>query len=91
MASISYSFVFFFCVLLGWNRVFGQQLYNVTVDDNDPTIQYSGDWKLSLKNELDEGWYHMLTQDPNAEAVFKFTGKLDMFYWPAPVLLTSVS
>lgn len=49
---------------------------NVTVDDQDPSILYSppGAWGLSANSSLDFGGAHMLTQNPNATAVFKFTG-----------------
>ncbi|KAF9445838.1 hypothetical protein P691DRAFT_244559 [Macrolepiota fuliginosa MF-IS2] len=85
MASILYFFVFIFCILL---QVFGQELSNVTIDDNNSAIRYIGNWNLSAWNVLDEGGYHMLTDDPNAVAIFEFTGVAVFFLsprWPYDV------
>jgi hypothetical protein len=50
---------------------------NVTVDDGDGRIAYSppGAWTKSAQTQLDHGGSHMLTQNPNAIAVFNFTGE----------------
>jgi len=49
---------------------------NVTVDDGDSRIVYfpPGAWSRSVQMPLDYGGSHMLTQQPNATAVFNFTG-----------------
>ena len=55
---------------------------NITVDDTDQTlIHYSpGDaWQKSTQSSLDYGGTHMLTNDPNAIAVFQFTGEYGSF------------
>ncbi|KAH9483673.1 hypothetical protein JR316_0003143 [Psilocybe cubensis] len=63
---------------------------NVTVDDQDPSISYSpqGAWGLSANSSLDIGGAHMLTQNPNGTAVFRFTG-IAVYYlsplWPYTV------
>jgi hypothetical protein len=50
---------------------------NVTVDDGDTRITYSppGAWKKSAETQLNYGGSHMLAQNPNATAVFNFTGE----------------
>lgn len=50
---------------------------NVTVDDGDSRITYSppGAWRKSEQTQLDYGGSHMLTQNPNATAIFNFTGE----------------
>jgi hypothetical protein len=50
---------------------------NVTVDDGDSRITYSPSsaWRKSEQTQLNYGGSHMLTQNPNATAVFNFTGE----------------
>lgn len=57
--------------------VLGQVLQNRTFDDNDPAIRYTGQWSVKFEAgiSLNTGGAHMYTQDPNAQAAFKFTGK----------------
>lgn len=73
MALIS---LFIFLFLAFRHTVLGQVLQNNTIDDSDPVMRYFGDWWKSVPSELDEGGGHMLTSDPNAQAVFEFTGEL---------------
>lgn len=55
---------------------------NVTVDDGDSRIIYSppGAWSRSVQMPLDYGGSHMLTQNPNATAVFNFTGMCNITF-----------
>ncbi len=55
---------------------------NVTVDDGDSKIIYSppGAWSRSMQMPLDYGGSHMLTQNPNATAVFNFTGMCNITF-----------
>ncbi|KAH6891583.1 hypothetical protein BKA70DRAFT_850997 [Coprinopsis sp. MPI-PUGE-AT-0042] len=59
-------------------------LRNLTVDDDDPRIRYEppGAWHLSDNSTLDVGYAHMLTENPNATAIFNFTGVAIYFMSP---------
>lgn len=59
---------------LGQLALSARCLQNVTLDDNDSQIQYSGDWGRSTSTDLDYGGSHVLTSNTSAEAVFQFTG-----------------
>ena len=50
---------------------------NITVDDGDSRIIYSppGAWTKSAQTQLDYGGSHMLSQNPNATAIFNFIGE----------------
>jgi hypothetical protein len=50
-----------------------QALQNITIDDSDSTITYTGDWRRSVSS-LDFGGSHAFTVDPTAQAVVAFTG-----------------
>ncbi|KAK7438220.1 hypothetical protein VKT23_018151 [Stygiomarasmius scandens] len=54
---------------------------NVTVDDSDPSIQYSGAWAVSQNNLDNNGSLHF-TQDQSASVKFNFTGTA--FYYLSP-------
>ncbi|KXN84948.1 hypothetical protein AN958_11890 [Leucoagaricus sp. SymC.cos] len=63
-------------------------LRNVTVDDNNPSIQYVGDWSRSTQTDLDYGGTHMLTTNASSRALFNFTGVAVYFMsplWPYAV------
>ncbi|KAE9395129.1 hypothetical protein BT96DRAFT_826665 [Gymnopus androsaceus JB14] len=48
---------------------------NVTVDDNDSSIQYSDGWSVSTGfNSLDYGGFHHLSDSNTSTANFTFTG-----------------
>jgi hypothetical protein len=50
---------------------------NVTIDDSDSSIQYTGGWGLnSESNEDDYGGFHHVTSDRSAYATLSFTGVL---------------
>lgn len=53
-----------------------QILTNITVDDTDPSISYSGAWEPSSTHvsRLDIGGTHTLSEDANGFATFTFTG-----------------
>lgn len=69
-------FTFIFPIFfLHWSVVLGRVLQNRTVDDNDPTIRYTGQWIKSAVSSLDVGGVHMFTQDPSARATLNFTGE----------------
>ncbi|KAJ7088500.1 hypothetical protein B0H15DRAFT_780660 [Mycena belliarum] len=65
-------------------------LLNVTIDDTDPAIVYTGVWEPSstLMSSLDYGGTHTLSADTNAKATLKFTG-VAVYYlvprWPYAV------
>lgn len=48
---------------------------NVTVDDNDPSIQYTDGWGQATPTDLDHGGVHTLTTNTSAQALFNFTGE----------------
>ncbi len=48
---------------------------NITVDDTDPLITYTGTWSLSSPSELDQGGAHHLAEDDASSASFTFTGE----------------
>jgi len=50
-------------------------LQNVTVDDNDSSIQYIGQWSQSDPNDLDYEGSHAYTTDSTSEAYVNFTGQ----------------
>ncbi|CAG7846575.1 SubName: Full=Uncharacterized protein {ECO:0000313/EMBL:CCA67792.1} [Serendipita indica DSM 11827] len=62
-------------------------LTNITVDDNDASISYTGRWDgvNAHPSSLNYGEYHTVTEDPQAKAVFTFTG-IAVYYisslWP---------
>jgi hypothetical protein len=51
-------------------------MYNVTIDDNDPSIIYQppASWVISVLDTLDAGGRHHVTSDSDATASFTFTG-----------------
>jgi hypothetical protein len=51
-------------------------LLNVTIDDTDPAIVYSGTWEPSASHlsGLDYGGTHTLSSDTTASATLTFTG-----------------
>jgi len=60
-------------ILLG--VVSGQLLRNITVDDNNPAIKYTGTWITGTTKEADSyGGGHRSTKQENAYATFHFTG-----------------
>jgi hypothetical protein len=71
-AILQLSFFFFTLVVIQQ----GEALYNVTVDDQDPSISYfpQGSWYETDHGTLDAGGQHMLTSDPEAYATFTFKG-----------------
>ena len=56
--------------------LFVNAMHNVTVDDNDPSITYqpSDSWLVSVFDVLDAGGSHHVISDPDATALFSFTG-----------------
>ena len=50
-------------------------LQNVTVDDNDSSIQYIGQWSQSDPNDLDYEGSHAYTTNSTSEAYANFTGQ----------------
>jgi hypothetical protein len=55
-------------------------MHNVTIDDTDLSILYSGDWNTSAddtQNGLDYGGSHHVSNDPDATATWNFTGQLE--------------
>jgi hypothetical protein len=66
-------------------------MHNVTIDDTDASIIYSGDWNTSAddtQNGLDYGGSHHVSNDPDATATWNFTGVAFYYYgplWPYPV------
>ena len=48
-------------------------LRNITIDDSDSMITYTGDWRRS-NSTLDFGGSHAYTLDPEAQAVVTFIG-----------------
>lgn len=59
-------------------------LRNLTADDDDRRIRYepSRAWIMSENSTLDFGYAHMLTEHPNATAIFEFTGELESLSIP---------
>jgi len=49
-----------------------QAKHNVTIDNKNSTISYSGDWEF--QDDYDNGASDHWTNDDDAEAEFKFTG-----------------
>jgi hypothetical protein len=47
---------------------------NVTIDDGDPAIAYTGTW-TRFSSPLDAGGSHQLGEDDGVLASFTFTGK----------------
>ncbi|TDL17654.1 hypothetical protein BD410DRAFT_843451 [Rickenella mellea] len=76
------------CLLLFSSGVKG--LANITIDDSDPKIHYSGSWEPDSQHisHLDYGGSHTVSSDPNGFATFTFTG-VAVYYlsplWPYPV------
>ncbi|KAG5634304.1 hypothetical protein H0H81_002475 [Sphagnurus paluster] len=69
---------------------FARCAHNVTVNHQDPSIQYTppASWIVSAPSTLDAAGTHMLTQDPAATATFTFTGVAVYFLsplWPYAV------
>ncbi|TFK28328.1 hypothetical protein FA15DRAFT_652975 [Coprinopsis marcescibilis] len=69
-----------------------QTLRNVSIDDQDPAIQYipPASWRRSPVNDWDagEGRTHMSARDARARAEFNFTGIALYYYsprWPSAV------
>ncbi|KAF7324483.1 hypothetical protein MKEN_00489000 [Mycena kentingensis (nom. inval.)] len=63
---------------------------NITIDDTDSQIVYSGLWDPSSthRSSLDYGGSHTFSSDPTASATFKFTGVAVYFLaplWPYSV------
>ena len=81
--NISYSFftMRFLSLLFVFSQLalLAQCLRNVTVDDTDPQIQYTGDWSRSAETNLNYNSSHALTMNATSEAVFQFTGTLWLF------------
>jgi hypothetical protein len=67
-------FGFIFISSLSFKSVGGQQFYNVTIDDNDARIRYSGNWSRLPQSDLDGGGSYMVANDPTASAVVEFEG-----------------
>jgi len=52
----------------------GQLLHNITIDDTDPTISYTGPWQVDLPEPaFYQGGHHWSSQS-GAYATFTFTG-----------------
>jgi len=47
---------------------------NITLDDNDPAIQYYGDWLLTPYDPLNAGGRHVVTANSDSYATFTFVG-----------------
>jgi len=52
----------------------GQVLRNITVDDNDPAIIYTGSWGLGSGDSDSYGDAHRWANQSGAYATFSFTG-----------------
>ena len=63
----------FFIILTSGQR-------NISIDDWDAAIYYRppGAWYMSTNTSLNFGGAHMLTQNPNATALFNFTGTFSL-------------
>ncbi|KAF9445837.1 hypothetical protein P691DRAFT_674845 [Macrolepiota fuliginosa MF-IS2] len=57
-------------------------LRNVTLDDNDPQIQYTGGWNRTVATDLDYGGSHLLATNATSEATLQFTGVTVYFMSP---------
>ncbi|KAJ7113379.1 hypothetical protein C8R44DRAFT_630839 [Mycena epipterygia] len=79
-------FPFFLLPLPFFFHVVGA-LLNVTIDDNDSTIVYKGDWESSssIRSTLDYGGGHAVSTDRTASATVTFAG-VAIYYlsprWP---------
>ncbi|KAF5343530.1 hypothetical protein D9758_012947 [Tetrapyrgos nigripes] len=58
----------------GYDNSASGSLQNVTVQESDPQITYTGDWTKSDPDSLYSGGNHAVSQDVAASAVFNFTG-----------------
>lgn len=69
-------FLYVACLLAALPVVLSKP-YNVTVDDTDPSITWSGNWASPLPGFgiTANGTYMTAKNDPSAWAEFKFTGK----------------
>ncbi|KAJ7699431.1 hypothetical protein B0H14DRAFT_2417633 [Mycena olivaceomarginata] len=82
--------LFFFLLPLPLFLHVASALLNVTIDDMDPAIVYSGTWEPSALHLswLDYGGMHTVSSDRTASATFTFTG-VAVYYlmlrWPYAV------
>lgn len=65
-------------------------LRNVTIDDNDPSIEYVGQWVVSSHDNVSYGGSHRYSNTAGARATFTFTGSTTpvFVYLPDPLVLT---
>jgi hypothetical protein len=56
--------------------VSGQLLRNITVDDKDPAITYTGTWNTGTKEADSYGGGHRSTSRVGAYATYNFTGSI---------------
>ncbi|KAF5344237.1 hypothetical protein D9758_012344 [Tetrapyrgos nigripes] len=69
----------------GYDDTTSGSLQNVTVQESDPQITYTGDWNKNDPNSLYSGGSHALSEDVAATAVFNFTGVAVYYHsslWP---------
>ncbi|KAF5344236.1 hypothetical protein D9758_012343 [Tetrapyrgos nigripes] len=72
----------------GYDDTTSGSLQNVTVQESDPQITYTGDWSKNDASSLYSGGNHALSEDVAASAVFNFTGVAVYYHsslWPFPV------
>ena len=68
-------------------------MHNMTVDDNDPSINYQppSSWVVSDSDLLDAGGQHHETTDPDATASYTFTGSFQFTCIETDTFLSSHS
>ncbi|KAF5344240.1 hypothetical protein D9758_012331 [Tetrapyrgos nigripes] len=74
--------------VIGYDNTTSGLLQNVTVQESDPQITYTGDWNKNDPNSLYSGGSHAFSEDVAATAVFNFTGVYHSSLWP--FLVTTV-
>ena len=67
-------------------------LHNVTIDDNDPSIEYVGQWVVSYNDNVSYGGNHHYSNTPGGRATFTFTGSTTpSFFLPSRFTISYTS